>query len=189
MTAHIISLADFRRHAADLRTVPEGSDFTTLFSQARELAFLQKHHSEKDISVMDWSELHIWFQSKLADQVFKKKLFSESVIVSICFVAELLVLFAKNECPPVTISGHLDNYITHGNPQYMLDAANSAFLIFVFWPETRTLRPLKYRKYAHEYGPSLYANYGMESRKLLGYRMAEAFEPLGTIAREVLLEH
>ena len=185
MSARIISLADCRRHATELRAERETHDFTIIFSQARKLAFQKDETPQDAFAVLNWNQLNDWFKHQLTEETFKQKLFSRDVIMSIGFVSEMLTSFARNEFPTMCITDHLEDYATHGNPQCMLKAANVAFLIFAFWPETRPNRPLKYRKYAQECGPRLYASYGIESRKMIGCYMSSAFESLGNIAREV----
>jgi hypothetical protein len=183
MIATVISLAEIRRQSTKHK---EGSsDFQTLFEKARNLR-LETNESLPNgtIAVSGWQEVRSWFQKEIADEVFKKQLFSRSILTSIWYVADLLTAYAKGNTATVGIVEHVRKYSDQGSTQELLLAANSAFLFFVFWPETRAHRILRYRSFAIAYGPSLFAHYGFATRSQFGAQMSEAFEPLGIIARE-----
>lgn len=184
MSARIITLAEFRASASRKPVLPEEQDFHRLFTSASDLRNLVPALSPEELAVMDWPALRDWFQQELSKEVFSRKLFQRSILVSICFVADLLVAFTRGEHQEIGIEEHLDRYTSSGDSAEVLKAANSAFLYFVFWPEMRSHRALPYRRYAVQHGPPLYANYAGITKRKAGYDMAEAFEPLGDIARE-----
>jgi hypothetical protein len=184
MTARIITLAEFRASTPPQPVPQDEQDFQRLFTSARDLRSLAPSLSPEEVAVMDWPALRNWFQQELAKEVFLRKLFRRSVLVSICFVSDLLLAFTRGEHPDIGIEEHLDRYMSSGDSADVLRAANSAFLFFVFWPEMRSRRSLSYRKFAVQHGPPLYANYAGITKRNAGYDMADAFEPLGDIARE-----
>ncbi len=184
MTARIITLAEFRASAPPQPVPPEEQDFQRLFTSARDLRNLTPSLSPDEVAVMDWPALRNWFQQEIAKEVFARKLFQRSVLVSIHFVSDLLLAFTRGEHADIGIEEHLDRYTKSDDAGEVLKAANSAFLFFVFWPEMRSNRSLSYRKYAAQHGPPLYANYAGITKRNAGYDMADAFEPLGDIARE-----
>lgn len=186
MSAILYSLAEARALQAEAAQTGSKNDFNTLFTQAQILRLAGEEFLPEHIAQMNWAHLRDWFQKQIADEVFRKKLFNRSVLISICYVSELLTGYAKSTTAEISITAHLSKYSANGNPAHILNAANAAFILFVFWPEMRLGRALKYRKFAREYGPALYAHYASEKRKDFGYYMAEAFEPLGDIARERL---
>lgn len=184
MTARIITLAEYRAETPARPLPKEEQDFHQLFTAASDLRRLVPSLSPDELAVMDWTALRNWFQQELSKEVFSRKLFQRSVLVSICFVADLLLSYTRGEHGDVGIEEHLDRYVSSGDSAEVLKAANSAFLFFVFWPEMRSYRALHYRQYAVQHGPPLYANYAGITKRRSGYDMAEAFEPLGDIARE-----
>ena len=183
MSAKIISLQDVKREHNEKR-LPENQDFHTLFARAHELRSKDFDDVSDKNEIAQQKNLKDWFQRELADEVFHQKLFSTNVLVSIWFVSDLLASFAHNEIHEIGIVEHIAEYASNGKPECILKAANSAFLLFVFWPETRANRSVRYRKLARAHGPALYAQYASAMHKDFGYYMAEAFVPLGDIARQ-----
>lgn len=183
MSEKIISLQDVKRER-DEKRLHENQDFHTLFAMARELRSKDSDDVSDESEITQQKNLKDWFQRELADEVFRQKLFSTNVLVSIWFVSDLLASFAHNEIHKIGIAEHVAEYASNGKPECILKAANSAFLLFVFWPETRVNRSVQYRKLACTHGPALYAQYASEMHKDFGYCMAEAFVPLGDIARQ-----
>ena len=162
-------------------------DFQALFREARELHSLAHPLADGEIAAMGWDDLRSWFQQSIADEVFRKKLFGQGILGSIWYVADLLVAFARCQTPSIGIADHVSGYASSGQPAAVLHAADSAFLMFVFWPEMRLHRSVRYRQMALAYGPGLYATYSAITKRPVGYQMAEAFEPLGGIARHQLM--
>jgi hypothetical protein len=159
-------------------------EFDTLFRKARELRDIGQELVAGEIAIMTWGGMRDWLQKEIADEVFRRHLFQRCTLLSIGFVSDLLVSYARDDRDRIGIAEHLGKYSTDENPDDVLDAANIAFLMFALWPEQRTRRSVRYRALALDYGPSLYATYAGLARKDFGYCMAEAFEPLGDIARE-----
>lgn len=159
-------------------------NFQDMFTRARELRFKCFAQGQGDILVLDWNGVKDFFQREIAKEVFQQKLFSRSVLMSIWFVSDLLTSFVKGDIPEVGIEKHMRSYSEKGDPNCLLRAANSAFLYFVFWPETRLRRSVQYQKLGSECGPSLYAQYGSVARKPCGFEMAIAFGPIGEIVRK-----
>lgn len=182
MSAKIISL-DQARKEQPVVPLAERS-FQSLFQEARELRSIGPKPSPDELALVDWKSLRVWFQREMADEVFRRQWFNRDIIMSLCFVADLLLSFAKNEIEQVGIVEQVDKYTATHNPAVMLEAANAAFLMFVFWPEMRVRRSVRYRELAVSCGPSLYATYAGLTRWDMGYSLAAAFEPLGHIARE-----
>jgi hypothetical protein len=185
--ATIISLQEVRREREESK-LPEDQDFHTLFTKAQKLRFENPESPHDKIEVVPEEKLKDWFQHEIAAEVFEQKLFSRSVLVSIWFVSNLLTTFAKNEVGEIGITEHMSAYASDGNPEHILKAANSAFLLFVIYPEVRTGRSVHYRKLGLDNGPSLYTQYAREVRKDMGYYMAEAFKPLGEATRHRLVK-
>lgn len=183
MRISVLPLGDIRRQPTGQQPDFHG-DFQQLFREARELRGLVPTIADGEIAAMSWNDLQSWFHRSIADEVFQKKLFTHGVLASIWYVAELLVTFARGKTQSIEIAGHVSRYAASGEPAAVLHAADAAFLMFVFWPEARIHRSVRYRDLASTYGPSLYATYGAITRQPMGYRMAEAFEPLGDIARQ-----
>ncbi len=183
MTAQIITLAEFQASRPKKPIPRDEQDFQTLFNSARDLRNLSPTIPPNEVAVMDWAGLRDWFHQELSKEVFARKLFRRSILLSICFVSNLMVEFTRGEHQEIGIEEHLERYVSSGDSAEVLRAANSAFLFFVFWPEMRSNRSLSYRKFAIQHGPPLYANYAGMTRRNAGYDMADAFEPLGDIAR------
>lgn len=180
--ARILSLDAFRQR--NRRNPVANQSFDALFESARELRNIGRELVPGEIAVMTWSGMQSWFRREIADEVFRRRMFGRCVLLSISFVSDLLASFA-NDCGDRTgIVEHLEEYSGEGNPEDILDAANTAFLMFALWPEKRTRRSVPYRNLALAFGPSLYAMHAGRARRDFGYCMAEAFEPLGDIARE-----
>ena len=182
-TKKVISLEEARELRVK-RLEKDDQDFQVLFTKARELRFENFKREEEDITVLDWNGVRDFFQSELSREVFRQKLFSRNILMSIWFVSDLLTSYMKGDLLEIGVANHLSSYADKGDSKHLLMAANSAFLFFVFWPETRHHRSLQYQKHGAEYGPSLYSQYGSVSRKAFGFHMANAFEPIGEIARE-----
>lgn len=181
MSATIISLKEVLKEQE--RTVCE-NDFDHLFTRARILRMHANEETEGGLLLVNMHRLKAWFQREIADEVFRKKLFSRSILSSVWFVSDLLTTFVtvpKDDLSCVT--DHLNAYEEDSNPEHLLAGANTAFLLFVFYPEYRPRRPVHYRKFASEIGPSLYANYAHATGHHFGIHMADAFQPLGDIAR------
>ncbi|MBP9751471.1 MAG: hypothetical protein KBD19_01245 [Candidatus Moranbacteria bacterium] len=180
--ARILSLDEFRKRKTSGPSIHQ--EFDVLFRNARELRGVGQDLAPEEIAIMTWSGMQSWFRREIADEVFRRHMFGRCVLLSISFVSDLLTSFA-NDCGDRTgIVEHLDEYAGEGNPEDILDAANTAFLMFAFWPEKQTRRSVRYRQLALAFGPSLYAMHAGRARRDFGYCMAEAFEPLGNIARE-----
>lgn len=178
----IVSLDEFRRR----KVVDPSLDqtFDVLFENARELRNIGPSVIPGEIASMTWGGMQDWFRREIADEVFRRRLFRRCVILSIGFASDLLVSFARDCRDRIGIAEHLGEYAGEGKPSTILNAANTAFLMFVFWPEKRTRRSVRYRQLALDFGPSLYAMHAGRTRRDFGYCMAEAFKPLGEIARE-----
>jgi len=161
----------------------DGLDFQDLFNKARLLRFKDFKQERGDITILDWKGLKDFFQAEIAEEVFRQELFSRDILMSIWFVSDLLTSFVKGDISEVGIERHVCSYTEKGNPEYLLMAVNSAFLYFVFWPETRLRRSVHYQKLGSECGPSLYSQYGSVAKKPFGFQMAKAFVPIGEIAR------
>ena len=183
MTSRIISLDEYRR-TTQTEKPSVNQDFQLLFSFARDLRALVPECPAEEIMVADWKGTERWLGQEIAKEVFAQKLFARSILISITYVATLLVEFIQGKHEAIGIEEHLDTYTASGDPQAVLRAANSAFLLFVFWPEQRANRLIQYRQYAEQLGPPLFANYAGISKRPYGYDMAEAFVPLGTISRD-----
>lgn len=181
MSATILS---FDTASRGRKVASEHQEFHELFNKTHELTSLHRELKIGEIATMDWSNLEHWFQCEIAREVFHKHLFQRSILVSISFVAALLSLYARNHVSDISITEHVAQYSASGAPDDMLKAANCAFYMFVFSPEERLGRSVKYRKLANDVGPALYANYASMARKNFAFHMADAFLPLGTIARE-----
>lgn len=182
MKTFVLPPDDVRRQPTDQQADFHG-DFQLLFREVRELHCLAPPIADGEITAMSWEDLRAWFQWSIADEVFRKKLFSHGILSSIWYVADLLVLFAQSKTRSIEIADHISRYAASGQPAAVLQAADAAFLMFVFWPEIREHRSVRYRQLASTYGPSLYATYGAITHRPMGYQMAEAFAPLGDIAR------
>lgn len=180
MGAVILSLEDFRRNRTNKQA---DQDFDVLFRNARQLQDFGPVPIPGELSAMTWGGLQSWFQKGIADDVFRRHLFERCVLSSIGYVSGLLVSFARGSGESVGIAEHMDEFARSDDPGDVLKAADAAFLMFVFWPERRVRRPVQYRQLALGYGPMLYAEYAGLPRKSFGNCMAEAFEPLGEIAR------
>jgi hypothetical protein len=180
--ARILSLDEFRKRKTDGPSTYQ--EFDVLFRNARELRGVGQELVSGEIAIMTWGGMRDWFQREIAAEVFRRHLFQRCALLSIGFVSDLLASFARDCREHVDIAEHLGEYTTGENPNEVLEAANIAFLMFTLWPERRARRSVHYRQLALGYGPSLYATYAGLARKDFGYCMAEAFEPLGDIARE-----
>jgi len=158
--------------------------FQKLFSMAQQLRSSNLMQEQSGITVLDLKGAKDFFHVEIAEDVFQQKLFSRSILMSIWFVSDLLTSFMEGDIQEVGIVRHVRRYNEDGDPNCLLKAANSAFLYFVFWPETRRRSQLEYRKYGLERGPSLYAQYGSVTSKPFGFYMAKAFQPIGEIVRK-----
>lgn len=182
MAGKIISLDEFRSKKMKRMSLID-QEFSKLLRNARELRDMRLRHAAGEIATTTWEGLQNWFQKEIADEVFRKQLFDRSVLTSIWHVSELLTAFARNHLEHVTAGNYLEAAKSN-NPVEILQAANCAFLVFVFWPEARERRSVRYRRLAQSCGPALYMRYADCAHRAMGYSMAEAFEPLGEIARE-----
>lgn len=180
----ILSLDEFRRR----RVVDSSANqpFNALFEQAREFRDIGQALVPEEIAVMTPGGMKDWFQREIADEVFQRHLFQGHILLSISFVSSVLASFASNCHAGTSIIDHLEAYTGDEKPNDILNAANTAFIMFVLWPEKRTRRSIQYRKFALDFGPSLYIMYAGCTHRDFGYHMARAFEPLGDIARERL---
>jgi len=181
-TARILSFDAFRRERSANPRVNQ--EFDALFRNARELRDIGQELVAGEIAVLTLGGMRDWFQREIAAEVFRRHLFERCALLSIGFVSELLASFARDCRAHVDIAEHLGEYATDENPHEVLEAANIAFIMYAFWPERRARRSVAYRNLALAYGPSLYTAYAGLARKDFGYCMAEAFLPLGEIARE-----
>lgn len=182
MDARIISLDEYRRRKMLDEAVDQ--DFSVLFEHAQELRHIGHTLVPGTIAILTQGGISSWFQRELADEVFRRRLFERSILLSICYTAEVLTSFVRECGESLHASEHMNRFTKHGDSQDVLRAANAAFVMFVLGPDVRVRRSVKYRRFALDYGPSLYAMYAGLTRHSFGYTMAEAFEPLGTIARE-----
>jgi hypothetical protein len=182
VSAKIISFAQAVKERQE--AVGDG-DFGRLFTQAYQLRMRVTEEAENGLAVIGLHNIQARFQREIADEVFRKKLFSRSILSSVRFVSDLLATFATvpNQ-GNLGVTEHVDAYMEDSNPKHLLAGANSAFLLFVFYPEYRMHRPVPYRKFAAQIGPSLYTNYAQSTGHNFGLSMADAFVPLGTIARD-----
>ncbi len=180
--AQVLSLDEFRRKKSANQEVNQ--EFDVLFRRARDLRHVGQALVSGKIAVMTWAGMHDWLQREIAEEVFRRHLFGRCVLTSISYVSDVLSSFARDGHDRTGIADHLEEYSTDENPNEVLDAANTAFIMFTLWPERRARRSVHYRKLALDYGPSLYATYAGLAHKNFGYCMAEAFEPLGEIARD-----
>jgi hypothetical protein len=114
MTARIITLAEYRAETPARPLPKEEQDFHQLFTAASDLRRLVPSLSPDELAVMDWTALRNWFQQELSKEVFSRKLFQRSVLVSICFVADLLLSYTRGEHGDVGIEEHLDRYEASG---------------------------------------------------------------------------
>ncbi|NCN11701.1 hypothetical protein GW937_00080 [Candidatus Kaiserbacteria bacterium] len=182
MSAKIIS---FAQAVKDHQQAVCDGDFQQLFVQAQELRSRVIEETENGLTVVGVHTIQAWFQKEIADEVFRKKLFSRNILSSVWYVSDLLATFAvATNQGTLCITDHVDAYVEDSNPEHLLKGANSAFLLFVFHPEHRLRRPVPYRKFAAEIGPSLYTSYAQSTGRTFGISMADAFAPLGVIARE-----
>lgn len=182
MSAKIIS---FAQAVKERQEAAGDGEFGRLFMQANNLRMRVTEETENGLTVVGLHNIQAWFQKEIADEVFRKKLFSRSVLSSVWFVSNLLATFATAQNRGVlSVIEHLNAYEQDSNPEHLLTGANSAFLLFVFYPEYRLHRPVPYRKFALEIGPSLYTNYAHSTGRNFGLSMAGAFQPLGAIARD-----
>ncbi len=182
MSAKIIS---FTQAVKERQEAVVDGDFGRLFTQAHQLRTRVIEETENGLTVIGLHNIQAWFQKEIADEVFRKKLFSRSVLSSVWFVSDLLATFATvpNQ-GSLGVTEHVDAYMEDSNPEHLLAGANSAFLLFVFYPEYRLRRPVPYRQFAAQIGPSLYTNYAQSTGRNFGLSMAGAFKPLGIIARD-----
>ncbi len=180
----VLSLDEFRRKRVADPSVDQS--FNALFAQAREFRNIGPEMIPQEIAVMTPGGMKDWFQREIADEVFRRRLFQHCVLLSIGFVSSVLASFASDCRDRSGVVEYLERFDGDEKPDTLLAAANTAFIMFVLWPEKRTRRSVQYRKFALDFGPSLYAMYAGHTRRDFGYHMARAFEPLGDIARERL---
>jgi hypothetical protein len=183
MSAIVISFAK-ARECADKQKSGEKLSFDNLFNSASELRLDTPERKHGDISILNWAGLNDAFRKEIAEDVFSKKLFDRSVLISITFVSGLLTSYAKGEIPNIGITEYISKYEDEKDPKHLLKAANSAFIFFALMPESRPRSSLKYQTFGKQFGPSLYEQYGEVTKTNFGVQMAEAFEPLGEIVRE-----
>lgn len=183
MDAHIVSLDEYRRRKEHTQPNLDQS-FTQLFEHAQELRHGGSEVAPNTIAIMNHDDLRTWFQNELANEVFRQRMFSKPVLQSICYVAELFASYMRVSDDTHIALDHVFDFIDSQNADAILEAANTAFMVYVLGPEARVRRSTKYRKFALHFGPSLYMTYAGLAQKHFGYYMAEAFEPLGTIARD-----
>lgn len=182
---NVVSLA-VARDSKKRNLESKGLEFQDLFNQARKLRLADITQEQDGLVVLDWGQARDFMQKEIADEVFAQKLFTRYMLMSIWYVSDLLITYAKGDFPEVGIDTHMRSYTENGNPHCLLQAANSAFLYFVFWPETRRRRSVQYRSLGSECGPSLFAAYGGAANKPIGFQMAQAFIPIGEIVRKRL---
>lgn len=182
--AKVLSLDEFRRKKAADPSVDQ--PFNMLFEQAREFRDVGQQMIPEEIAVMTLGGMRDWFQREIADEVFRRRLLQGHILRSIGFVSDLLTSFASDCRGGTSIIDHLERVDGDEKSSDILDAANTAFIMFVLWPEKRTRRSIQYRQFALDFGPSLYVMYAGHTRRDFGYHMARAFQPLGDIARERL---
>jgi len=182
MSAKIISFAQGVKGRQE--AIGDG-DFGRLFTQAHQLRMRVAEETGNGLTGVGLHNIQAWFQKEITNEVFRKKLFSRNILSSVWFVSDLLATFATvpNQ-GNLSVIEHVEAYMEDSNPEHLLAGANSAFLLFVFYPEYQLHRPVPYRKFAAEIGPSLYANYAQSTGHDFALSMAEAFQSLGTIARE-----
>lgn len=182
MGTPIMFLDEWRRKKA--KELPEEVEFDTLFRKASALRMEAPDLLSEKIAVVNFKELSNWFRKEMADEVFRQRLFDRCILLSIGFVSDLLAAGARGSREHASPSGYLEAYALSGSPKDLLAAANEEFLIFSLWPERRTRRSAEYRTLALDRGPALYVSYAGITRHEFGYCMAQAFEPLGGIARD-----
>lgn len=179
----VLSFDEFRRKKADSLM---SQSFDALFTGVREFRDIGREVIPEEIAVMTLGGMKDWFQREIADEVFRKHLFQHHILLSISFVAGLLASFASDCRDQSGLVDSLERFDGDDKPDTLLDAANTAFIMFVLWPEKRTRRSIQYRQFALDVGPGLYTMYAGHARRDFGYHMARAFQPLGDIARERL---
>ena len=179
MSANIFSFADSQKKKQSNET-----DFGHMFRKASNLRTLTQQKSDGDVVIVNWGQLTDFFQKAIADEVFRLKLFNPSILISIPYTARLITSYAKGDMGDICVTECIENYAASCRPADLLCAANSAFILFSLWPETRANRSVKYRELGLYCGPSLFISYGEITRSEFGHQMAEAFSALGNIVHD-----
>lgn len=156
-------------------------EFSELFKEAQEIAVRETGERAGRIMTVTAAGLETWFQRRLASEVFEKRHFDRSVLMSLAYVAGLLTRHSRGA---VWDNQTLVSFADEERPERVLCGGEQAFIIFCFHPDERVGRPIRYRQYALAVGQSFYSRYSSMTDRSLGYNMAEAFGPIGEIVRE-----
>lgn len=166
-------------------------EFATDYELVAAFYLAKKLHAENlgekdgELFYADVDTMQRWVQKRLADEVEHRGVRSKSMYKMVPYVAKLLVTYRGISWEEWTPTKRFEHHLDTDNVYELLRIAEDSFFVFCFYPEDRTRRQLRYRRYAFEVGTQAYRAYGHAKKNPLGSNMETAFVPLGSLVREM----